>query len=126
MKKYLVLFTAVIVLSTGAFFTQQWFVDFSSPRAETSSLRSTSFTFTANATGTVLEAMRALEKDASFTFSGREFSGLGFFVEEINGKRGENGYYWILHINGTTSDLGVSQARVGPGDSVEWRYEKGY
>ena len=76
---------------------------------------------------TVLRAMDAYAAaDSSFFFSGRDFPGLGYFVEEIKGRMNADGYYWILRINGTLSELGASQARVQPGDTVEWRYEKGY
>lgn len=90
------------------------------------SLQSDSLTFIATAESTVLGAMNVLKAEGRLTFSGREFSGLGFLIEEINEKRSANGYYWILRINGTLSEKGVSQATVVPGDIVEWRYENGY
>lgn len=73
--------------------------------------------------GTVLEAMQSYEARSSFTFSGTEHPALGFFVESINGKKNEDGYYWFLYINGTSSPLGASQALVHTGDVVEWRYK---
>jgi hypothetical protein len=74
--------------------------------------------------GTVLDAMEAY-RDASgtFTFSGKQYPGLGMFIEEIQGRRAADGYYWILYINDDTADLGVSRAEVVPGDIVEWRFE---
>ncbi len=85
-----------------------------------------SFTFTAATEGTVLDSMHALAADGKLSFSGREFAGLGYLVEEINGRRSADGYYWILRVNGVLSDQGVSQARVESNDVIEWRYEKGY
>ena len=154
MKKYIALVIAVIVLGGGAFFSQQLFVESFAPVLGTSptptptplesrpapappgsqsqqtptpqAQQSSSFTFTATAEGTVLEAMQALEAEEKLAFSGRDFAGLGFLVEEINGKQSDDGYYWILRINGTLSEKGVSQAQVVSGDFVEWRYEKGY
>lgn len=70
--------------------------------------------------------MEAYAEKSDFSFSGRDFPGLGFFVEEINGKKNANGSYWFLYVNGTSSETGVSQTRVREGDSIEWRYEKSH
>ena len=76
---------------------------------------------------TVLGAMEQYAAaNHGFSFSGRDFPGLGFYVEELNGKKSGSGFYWILYVNGTSSELGASSVRVHPGDVVEWRYEKGY
>lgn len=78
------------------------------------------------ATGTVLEAMdQYAAADPQFSFSGREFSGLGFFIEAINEKQNANGFYWTLIINDELSEHGASMAEVGPGSTVLWRYQKG-
>lgn len=74
--------------------------------------------------GTVLDAMRA-HTASGFSFSGREFAGLGFFVEEIGGLRNADGFYWTLFLNGAPAEEGASSARVTPADHVEWRYQKG-
>lgn len=70
--------------------------------------------------------MRTLQESGEFTFSGREYPSLGFFVESINGKYGGDGFYWILYVNGASSNTGASQTKLHAGDAVEWRYEKGY
>ncbi len=75
---------------------------------------------------TVADVMARVAAESSLAYQTKEFPGLGAFVDEINGKRGQNGHYWILHINGKKSELGISQAVVRPGDRIEWRYEKGY
>ncbi|MBI2610963.1 DUF4430 domain-containing protein [Candidatus Kaiserbacteria bacterium] len=122
MKKYIALTIAVVILAGGAFVSQQWFIQtFSTAENQTATV-----TFTVDSEGTVLETMNARAVEGELSFSGRDFPGLGFFVEEINGKRNANGFYWILRINGELSDRGVSQAVVSSGDLVEWRYEKGY
>jgi len=126
MKKYTALAVAILVLSGGAFFTQQWFIESFSTENSLQASDADSITFTATTTGSVLDAMRALSAKGSFSFSGRDFPGLGFFVEEMNGRKNTDGYYWILLVNGKKSDLGASQARLKEGDVVEWRYEKGY
>lgn len=76
--------------------------------------------------GTVQDAMLAFAATSEFSFSGRSYAGLGFFVEEIGGRRNENGNYWFLYVNGESSQKGASQTRVAPGDVVEWRYKKSY
>ena len=126
MKKYVALVVVVITLAGGAFFTQQWFVETYSKQSTSETSRATSVTFTATTTNTVLETMRSLSAGRALSFSGRDFPGLGFFVEEINDQKNTNGYYWILAVDGKKSELGVSSAIVHPGDVVEWRYEKGY
>ena len=122
-RHFISLLVVAIVLASGAFYTQRLFVESFLPSQE---MPPDSFTFTAKTESTVLDTMKALSADGSLSFSGRDFRDLGFFVEEINGKRNGSGYYWILSINGKKSDLGVSSAQVKAGDLVKWRYEKGY
>ncbi len=75
--------------------------------------------------GTVLDAMRSLASDG-LAFTGKDYPSLGFFVESVNGKKASGGYYWILYVNGKSSDTGASQTRLSAGDTVEWRFEKSY
>lgn len=72
---------------------------------------------------TVLEAMNALASNSNFSFSGRDFPGIGLFVEEIGGKKNGGGFYWTLFINNELSEIGATQAEVSPNDIVEWHYE---
>lgn len=74
---------------------------------------------------TVLEAMEHLRSEG-FTFEGREYPSLGFFVESINGKKASSGYYWIFYMNGKQSGTGISQTPVSGGDTIEWRLEAAY
>ena len=57
---------------------------------------------------------------------GTNFSGLGFFVDSINGIKSGNGYSWIYYINGKKATVGVSTYKLQEGDLIEWRYEKNY
>ncbi len=60
------------------------------------------------------------------SFGGKEYIGLGFFVDEINGvKNNANGSnkYWIYSINGKKADVGISQYIVKEGDTINWNYE---
>lgn len=62
----------------------------------------------------------------NFSFRGREFSGLGFFVEEINGlsQDQKEGMYWIYYINGQSAPIGVSLYEVKANDVITWKYEQ--
>jgi len=77
---------------------------------------------------TVYEAMQRLTADSRqpFLFSAKEFSGMGYFVEEINGLKNNNqtGEYWIYYLNGQSATMGISQLILKPGDKIEWKYEK--
>jgi hypothetical protein len=73
----------------------------------------------------LLSAMQTATSDG-LVFTGKEYPSLGFFVESINGKHAENGYYWFLYVNGESSSAGVSETVVRAGDSIEWRYKQSY
>ncbi|MFA5997985.1 MAG: DUF4430 domain-containing protein [Candidatus Paceibacterota bacterium] len=75
---------------------------------------------------TVIDAMRALASSSTFTFIGREYPALGFFVDSINGQENAGGMYWILYINGVSATVGAGATEVHAGDTVEWKYEKSY
>ena len=74
--------------------------------------------------GTVRDAMREQERTGTVRYEGRDYPGLGYFLESINGVRAEKGAYWFLYINGELSDRGASSADVAPGDTVYWRLEE--
>jgi hypothetical protein len=76
--------------------------------------------------GTVIDAMRTLAAASTFAFTGRDYPELGFFVDSINGKKNADGRYWILYLNGLSASAGASTVMVSAGDTVEWKYEKGY
>lgn len=84
----------------------------------------TAYSTTVRPNETVIEAMRALASLGTFTFTGRDYPGLGFFVDSINGEKDGNGTYWMLYINGVSAATGASSAIVHAGDVVEWKYEK--
>lgn len=165
MKKYTLLFIAIVVLGAGAYYSELAFLSYSNSPAPTTattlatttaaqgdtlqsqgvtlaapnakSTKPRGIVFTLSASGksyngevkegdTVLGAMNALASSTDFRFTSKNFSGMGAFVESINGKKNAGGFYWILYVNGKASDLGVSQAKIRSGDTIEWKYEKGY
>lgn len=75
----------------------------------------------------VYDAMKYAEAQG-FEFKGREFSGMGFFVEEIQGKAQSDraGMYWIYSINGKKAEVGVSSYIIQPNDVISWSYEQSY
>ncbi|MEN9413184.1 MAG: hypothetical protein RLZZ342_271 [Candidatus Parcubacteria bacterium] len=84
------------------------------------------YEFTVATNTTLATAMHSLASTTAFRFTAREYSGMGMFVDSIHGVRNANGLYWILRINGKKSDVGASSLVLRSGDTVEWRYEKGY
>ena len=73
---------------------------------------------------TAYQAMGAAQEQG-LDFKGRNFLGMGFFVQEINGLR-ENprqGKYWIYYINSKKATVGVSTYIVQPYDVISWKYE---
>ncbi|MEK7479712.1 MAG: DUF4430 domain-containing protein, partial [Patescibacteria group bacterium] len=145
--KYLVLITVSSLILFGVVFytiqssmnakllkTTEWPAPYATTTAETRevkpteigvvvSIEGTRYDASIPADATVLEAMRTLADSGAITFSGREYPSLGFFVESLNGKYGGDGFYWILYVNGKTSETGASQTSLKAGDAVEWRYE---
>lgn len=86
------------------------------------------YTLQFNTGENLLTAMQRLMASsiAPFTFSGKEYTGLGFFVEEINGVKNSssaNGY-WIYYVNGQTAKVGISNYLLKSDDIIKWKYEK--
>ncbi|MEK7156444.1 MAG: DUF4430 domain-containing protein [Patescibacteria group bacterium] len=92
----------------------------------TLSVAGSSYTAFAPSGSTVIDAMKILASTTGFSFSGKDYPSLGFFVDSINGKTAESGYSWILYVNGKLSGTGASQTTLSAGDTVEWRYEVNY
>lgn len=74
------------------------------------------------------DLMRDMTADsrAPFLFSAKEYSGMGYFVEEINGVKNnpQTGEYWIYYVNGQSATVGTSQYIVKKDDVITWKYEK--
>jgi len=100
----------------------------SAPEQLTATLKTSDRTYTLKfqPDTTLLEAMRQLtaRSEQPFMFSGKEYSSLGFFVDEINGIKNDpgNGKYWIYYINGQTAQIGISNYKLIQGDIIEWKY----
>ena len=77
----------------------------------------------ADSTGSVESIMQEKHSSGSLTYTSREYPTLGSFLESIDGLKNQNGFYWMLYVNGSSSSVGMSHANVVPGDRIEWRYE---
>ena len=62
----------------------------------------------------------AQEKDL-VSFSAQKYSGLGFFITEINGLKNGNGKNLMYEINGKEATEGVSSYIPKDGDFIEWK-----
>ena len=55
----------------------------------------------------------------------KTFSGMGEFVESVNGKAAEaNKEFWSFYVNGKQSNLGASSYHPSDKDFIEWKLEK--
>jgi len=75
---------------------------------------------------TVYGLMNALAARGDIIFSGKNSSGLGFFVDEINGiKNNASGNtYWLYYINDMAASVGISNYVLKADDIISWKYEK--
>ena len=130
MYKHLVLFGITLAVVVGAIAYAPR--ESAAPAAAVATAQATlvvgeaAYPLSALAGETVLDAMRALASSSAFAFTGREYPGLGFFVESIGGKRNGDGKYWVFYVNGVSAAMGVSATRLQAGDLIEWKYETGY
>ena len=77
----------------------------------------------ADTAGSVESLMQEKYSSGSLTYTSRAYPTLGSFLESIDGLKNQNGFYWMLYVNGSSSSVGMSHANVIPGDRIEWRYE---
>lgn len=75
---------------------------------------------------TAYDLMKIAQAKGLISFDGREFAGLGFFVEEINGARQDftKNMTWIYYLNGDKAKVGISNTIIKQNDIIEWKYER--
>jgi len=75
---------------------------------------------------TAYDAMQALVSNKQISVLMKEFGGIGYFVEEINGLKNNNqtGEYWIYYINDISAKVGISAYTLKQNDKITWKYEK--
>ncbi len=72
----------------------------------------------------VYDAMGLIASSTAFRFKAKYYSGLGYFIEEINGLKNSDGTYWTLYVNGLYATVGASQDHLQAADRIEWRFEQ--
>ncbi|MDO8668341.1 MAG: DUF4430 domain-containing protein [bacterium] len=73
----------------------------------------------------VYDLMSTLKEQNQIDFKSKDYSGLGFFIEEINGvKNNPGGMNWLYYINGKPAPVGISNYKLKNNDIIEWKYEK--
>jgi hypothetical protein len=79
-----------------------------------------------NEGATVYDVMNILQnkKENNFSFVSKEYSGLGIFIDEINGVKGVSGKYWIYSVNGEKASISVSKYILKNGDNVLWEQKE--
>ncbi len=74
---------------------------------------------------TAYDAMQNLIDNKKITALIKEYSGIGKFVEEINGTKNDTqvGKYWIYYVNGQPAKVGISAYTLKQNDLITWKYE---
>lgn len=74
----------------------------------------------------VYDLMENLKKQDKLRFSGTNYPGIGFFVEEINDIKNDpkENRFWLYYVNGKEANVGISGYILKPGDVIEWKFDK--
>lgn len=74
--------------------------------------------------GSVYQAMVDLSiQNKDFTFTSKDYSGMGMFVDSINGVQGSFEKNWIYYVNDKKASIGISKNFLKQGDVVRWERE---
>ena len=84
----------------------------------------TELSFVANEKTTVYDFMDKLRSEGKINFVEKNYTGMGKFIETINGMKSGSDRSWIYYVNGKEAEVGVSNYKINPGDIVSWKYEK--
>lgn len=78
----------------------------------------------------VYDLMVLLKNQGKVDFKVKNYSSLGFFIDEINGIKNDPaglpaqaGKNWLYYVNGKPAPVGVSYYKLKNNDQVEWKYE---
>ena|SRR3989338_2636080 len=83
----------------------------------------TTFPLVANSGQSLYDVLLAAKEDKQITFSGKNYSGLGFFITDINSLHSGDGKDLIFYINGKEANVGVSSYVINNGDVILWKLE---
>jgi len=67
-----------------------------------------------------------LRNEGKIDFKEKTYVGMGKFIEEINGVKGNGNKYWIYYVNNKKAEVGVSNYKLKSGDVVSWKLEDSY
>ncbi len=67
------------------------------------------------------EALVSGKNSSYIEFSGKNYSGLGFFMTDIETFHSGDGKYLFYYINGKEASVGVSSYLPKDGDIIEWK-----
>ena len=74
------------------------------------------FNFYADENKTALDLLKMGHKVET-----KEFSGIGEFVESINGTKADKKHFWEFIVNGKSSNVGAGSYKPVNGDKIEWK-----
>ena len=74
--------------------------------------------------GTIYDFMKKARTDGKIDFKEKNYAAMGAFVEEINNIKNTGEENWIYYVNNTKANIGISNYKIKPGDTVSWKYEK--
>ncbi|MBP6859119.1 MAG: DUF4430 domain-containing protein [Candidatus Magasanikbacteria bacterium] len=85
----------------------------------------TSYPIHALPNSTAYQVMDTLRQENKISFSTKNFSGLGYFVQEINGIKNSpsTGFYWTFYINNQEAKVGISNYTIKANDILTWKFE---
>jgi len=74
----------------------------------------------------VYDVMNILQdsKENNFSFKAKDYADMGYFIEEINGIKGETSKYWIYSVNDEEASVSVSKYILKNGDNILWEQKE--
>lgn len=82
------------------------------------------FNITITEGATVYDMLSLIGQKENINFVFKNFSGLGFYVDSIDGVKSGSGKFWIYYINGKKAETGISNYKLKAGDRVLWQLEE--
>jgi hypothetical protein len=122
--KYLLVITAVALLAAGCnqAANQTENQNTNEPaKAETNSSKQANeqISYQGEEGKTALEILKA-----KYDTKTQEFTGVGEFVQSINGVVPQSNFFWAFYVNGQSSNVGAGQYKTKSTDKIEWRLEE--
>jgi hypothetical protein len=71
----------------------------------------------------VYDFMSQLQDEGKISFTEKNYTGMGKFIDSINGLKGSGAKNWIYYVNGMEAEVGVSNYKINKGDILSWKYE---